>query len=217
LEIERYGSQRCIQNWSFGLSGNTVGLDPKLKAALTELSADRRDGDEEWLQSNDELRRFLAPRETPMLPDAKGEGMVLLAHHDDYGVYFDDPSRRILPDRFLRTYPAGSIALLASCATGNPTNDMAILNRLNSGGIDAMIVSPFKVRLDYGFRLAVEFTKIVRESRKKRLSPTLGEMFAQASAATTDFFKATPRNERLQDMGLEFVLIGDPYLRLCVP
>ena len=216
LEIERYGG-RCIQTWSFGMSAETTGLDSKMKPALTELTTGNKRSGEEWLQNNQALKRHLGRQAAALRPEAKGEGMVLVAHHDDFGVYFNDPPRRIPPNGFLRSYPAGSIALVASCAISKPNSGMAIINRLNSSGMDAMIVSPFKVRVDYGFRLAVEFTKVVRESRDKRLTPTLGEVFAQAKLATTEFFNKSARKEQLQDMGLEFVLIGNPFLRLCAP
>jgi hypothetical protein len=43
---------------------------------------------------------------------------------------------------------------------------MDVLNGLNNSGIDAMIVSPFNVRIDYGSRMALEFAKVVRDNRQ---------------------------------------------------
>jgi hypothetical protein len=94
---------------------------------------------------------------------------------------------------------------------------MDILNGLNDSGVDAMIVSPFNVRLDYGSRMAFEFAKVVRDNRQSQRTPTLLEMFSQATTATTQFFKNGNNNSRLEDMAREFILVGNPYVRLCAP
>jgi hypothetical protein len=94
---------------------------------------------------------------------------------------------------------------------------MDLLNGLNDSGIDAMIVSPFNVRIDYGARMAFEFAKVVREHRDNRRTPTLAEMFVQASGETKEYFKKKKPNAKLEEMALEFILLGNPYLRLCAP
>ena len=120
---------------------------------------------------------------------------MLLAHQDEVGVYFDNVNGRVVAPELRHAYPPGSIAVLAACVTAKPNSGMDILNGLNDNGIDAMIVSPFNVRLDYGSRMAFEFAKAVRDNRAKRRTPTLAEMFAQATAATGQFSRrktATP-------------------------
>jgi hypothetical protein len=216
LPEERYGARRCIRTWSFGVSRDTKDLvDARTKAALAELNAAQPGVGEAWVVTNEALRTYLSTNASNA--EAAGEGLVLLAHHDGQGVYIETAEDRVLAGEFLRKYPRGGIALLASCATGNPSSDMAILNKLNSNGMDAMIVSPFKVRLDYGARLAFEFTNVVRAYRRSGATPTLAQMFSEATAATTHHFADRARQQRLEDMALEFVLVGDPYLRLCPP
>ena len=214
LPEERYGARRCIRTWSFGVSRDTKDLvDARTKTALAELNAAQPRHGETWVITNSALRTYVSTNASTS--EAGGEGLVLLAHHDGQGVYIQTPEDRVLAGEFRRKYPRGSIALLASCATGSPSSDMAILNKLNSNGVDAMIISPFKVRLDYGARLSLEFTNIVREHRRNGATPTLAQMFNEATAATTQHFADRARKERLEDMALEFVLVGDPYLRLC--
>jgi branched-chain amino acid transport system substrate-binding protein len=217
LAVERYGQQRCIQAWSVAMSSNTTELDPKLKPDLETLAAGGKDNGEEWYPTQDALRQYLAMGTEPPMATAPGQGLVLLAHHDNVGMYFNDRPGRISANGFQRRYPFGSVALLASCTTGNPTSDMAILDRLNEHGIDAAIVSPFKVRLKYAARLAYEFTQIVRSSRRERLTPTLADVFAQAGAKTTEYFMEQRPTDTPLDPRLEFVLVGNPYLRLCAP
>ena len=215
LPEEHYGAGRCIGTWSFGVSRNTKDLvDAPTKTALAELNAAPGLG-ETWVITNRALRDYLSTNAGTA--EAAGEGLVLLAHHDGQGIYIETAEDRVLPGELRRKYSRGSIALLASCATGSPSSDMAILNKLNSNGMDAMIVSPFKVRLDYGARLAFEFINVVRAHRRNGTTPTLAQIFSDASAATTHHFADRARQQRLEDMALEFVLVGDPYLRLCPP
>jgi hypothetical protein len=215
LPEERYGARQCIGTWSFGVSRNTKDLfDAPTKSALADLNGAPTLG-ETWVITNKALRDYLST--SSVNPGTAGEGLVLLAHHDGQGIYIETAEERVLPGELRRKYSRGSIALLASCATGSPSSDMAILNKLNSNGMDAMIVSPFKVRLDYGARLALEFTNVVRAHRRNGTTPTLAQIFSEATAATTHYFADRARQQRLEDMALEFVLLGDPYLRLCPP
>jgi hypothetical protein len=65
--------------------------------------------------------------------------------------------------------------------------------------------------------MAFEFAKVVREHRENRRTPTLAELFARATEQTKEFFKKQKPNARLEEMALEFILVGNPYLRLCAP
>jgi hypothetical protein len=138
----------------------------------------------------------------------------LLAHHDGYGVFYKNEVDRLLVGEFKRQYPPGSVGLLASCETGSPKDDMKLLRTLNRNGMDAMVVSPFKVPVKYGARLAMEFATLVRVSRQNRLAPTVAELFSKASTNAAKYFREHG-DGKMQDMVLEFILVGDPYLRLC--
>jgi DNA-binding LacI/PurR family transcriptional regulator len=139
-----------------------------------------------------------------------------LAHHDGVGVYYSNQADRLKAEFFRRSYPPGSVALLASCATSNPRDDMAILRTLNQNGIEAMIVSPFRIPVDYGARLVMDFTNSVRLSRKNRETPTVAQLFAKAAADTARYF-IDKGDRRLQYVALEFILVGNPSLKLCAP
>jgi hypothetical protein len=221
LQTERYEAPTCIGNWAFALSKDTRDLDTNIKKELNTLEAKRPSTGEVWIRNATELKSYfqaspVAPAATPV----PAEGLLLLAHHDQFGIFFDDINGRVVARGLRHAYPPGSIAVLAACGTAKPDSSMDMLNGLNDGGVDAMIVSPFDVRIDYGSRMALEFAKVVREDRLKGQTPTFAEMFSQATAATIRFFK-DPKNHsgkaRLEDMGLEFILAGNPYLRLCSP
>jgi branched-chain amino acid transport system substrate-binding protein len=221
LQTERYEAPTCIGNWAFALSKDTRDLDANIKKELDTLEAKRPSTGEVWIRNAAELKAYfqaspVAPAATPV----PAEGLLLLAHHDQYGISFGDVSGRVVAKGLRHAYPPGSIAVLAACGTAKPDSSMVMLNGLNDNGIDAMIVSPFDVRIDFGSRMALEFAKVVRENRLNGKTPTFAEMFSQATTATVQFFK-NPKNHtgkaRLEDMGLEFILAGNPYLRLCSP
>jgi branched-chain amino acid transport system substrate-binding protein len=222
LQTERYEAPSCIGKWAFGLSKDTKDLDPNLKVEFDALAAAQPASGEAWIRNAAELKTYF--KSTPVSPAASAsatpapaEGLVLLAHHDEFGVFFDDINGRVLAQGLRHAYPPGSIAVLAACATAKPNTGMDILNGLNDSGVDAMIVSPFNVRIDYGSRMALEFAKVVRDNRQNGRTSTLAQMFAQATSATRQFFKDQNNNARLEDMALEFILAGNPYLRLCPP
>nr|WP_247370466.1 branched-chain amino acid ABC transporter substrate-binding protein [Bradyrhizobium sp. CW10] len=221
LQTERYEAPNCIGSWAFGLSKDTRDLDPNFNDEFDALAA-AQPATETWIRNAADLKAYF--KEAPPPPATSGlatsvpaEGLVLLAHHDEFGVFFDNINGRVVTQGLRHTFPPGSIAVLAACVTAKPNSGMNILNGLNDSGIDAMIVSPFNVRLDYGSRMALEFAKVVRNNRQNRQTPTLATMFAEATAATRKFIKKDNSNARLEDMALEFILVGNPYLRLCAP
>lgn len=220
LQTERYEAPSCIGSWAFGLSRDTKDLDANIKKEIDALASKKPAG-EAWIRNGKELKAYFQapPPGTPPVTPVP-EGLVLLAHHDQFGVFFEGVDGRVVAKGLQHTYPPGSIAVLAACGTAKPDSGMETLNSLNDGGIDAMIVSPFNVRIDYGSRLALEFAKVVRDNRAKGQTPTLAQMFSQATAATVKFFrdpKVNTSTSRLEDMGLEFILAGNPNLRLCAP
>lgn len=107
----------------------------------------------------------------------------------------------------------GSIAIISACAAGSPKgNNRAVLDDLNKNGVDALIVSPFQIRADYGKWLALNFTKVIRDPDNIKKQATLLELFDQATALTAKEF---PNDYMFDDMGLEFLIVGDPTIRLC--
>jgi hypothetical protein len=221
LQTERYEAPYCIGKWALGLSKDTKDLDPNLKAKFDALSAQPAVG-ETWIRNAAELKAYFRGTPDPAAASApatpvSAEGLLLLAHHDEFGIFFDDINGRVVAQGLRHSYQPGSIAVLAACGTARPNTGMDILNGLNDSGVDAMIVSPFNVRLDYGSQMAFEFAKVVRDNRLNNLSPTLAALFVQATEATNQFFKDQNGNARLEDMAREFILVGNPYLRLCSP
>lgn len=76
-----------------------------------------------------------------------------------------------------------------------------------------MIVSPFPVRTDYGIRLARNMISVIHDERLSGRTPTLAQIFNSAADRTVmDFAKYTIK---LDEMRLEFLILGDYNMRLC--
>jgi len=214
LAEERYtAGVECIDPWAFGVTSQLQDLPEDVKSALQNLPPKAPAPTwEDWVDTLDKLRRYLGSNADA--PSAgNGEGLLLLAHHDEDYVWYDDDAR-LTRASFRRHYHRGSVAILAACATSNPRDDMALLKTLNHNGIDAMVVSPFMVQVDYGGRLVYELTQVIREHRTERNTPTLAELFSEATRNTAAYF-AQRSSKRYEEMGLEYVLAGDAGLTLC--
>ena len=147
--------------------------------------------------------------------DVRGEGIILLAHHADGNLWFGEKDTLIQED-FQRKFRRGSIALISACAVGGGSGDLAykLIETLNNRNIDTMIVSPFPVPADFGTALALNFVRSIDTARRANQTPTVTELFAAALSKTAEDIKEN-HGRNFNDIGLEFVFLGDPNIRLC--
>ena len=212
LPRERYVSgNTCIDPWTFGIPHQLSGVGP---VDMTDVAPGKRaDGDAHWLRTLADLATWLSPSEAENMP-GKPEGFLLLAHHAEGNLWFESQANRIVREQVSRKFSAGSVAVLSACSVGNPQGDnRAILDKLNRNGMDAMIVSPFPVRTDYGIRLARNIVSVIHDERLSGHTPTLAQIFkaaAELTAANFSNFKV-----KLDEMRLEFLILGDYNMRLC--
>jgi len=92
-------------------------------------------------------------------------------------------------------------------------NNQAILERLNSNGIDAMIISPFPVDAEYGRCLQSSLVQAIEAARKNSQAFSLAELFSTASEQTARQFKEEQKIN-FEDMDLEFLIAGDYRIRI---
>lgn len=214
LPRERYVSGKtCIDPWTFGIPQKLSGVGD---VDMTDVAPGKGgDGEAHWLRTLPDLATWLSPGDAEN-KSGKPEGFLLLAHHAEGNLWFESQANRILRERVSRKFSPGSVAVLSACSIGNPEGDnRAILDKLNRNGMDAMIVSPFPVRTDYGIRLARNVVSVIRSAHAAASTPTLAEIFKAATDRTVkDFstFKVT-----LDEMALEFLILGDYNIRLCKP
>lgn len=79
-----------------------------------------------------------------------------------------------------------------------------------------MIVSPFEVPVDYGAQLAIEFAKIIRDARLESKQETIASLFKRSIDNTSSFF-LEKKGKHLDQLALEFIIVGDHGLTLCEP
>jgi hypothetical protein len=210
LPRERYTRDTCIEPWTFAVPAELQGVvDEKDRSLLKEPP--------QWygqrLHNLEAFKSYLIGRDER--GSGKAEGLLVLAHQGGGQLWFNDPGERIQPQEIRRIYPAGSVAVLAACSTASPDgNNRAILERLNLLGIDALIASPFPVTIHYGVPLALEFAALVGEHYRAGRTRTFLELFTEATRRTAQLLAGSGRFEQ---MGLEYVVLGDPDVTLCGP
>lgn len=220
-----HDGKACVDPWTLGLPVKLFGLNNA--AVQMELEKFRLDSPPPpWLhafvRSEDALRRELSKPESAEVAEAnaetgpvRGEGIVLLAHHANGNLWFDKELDRLAQEHFERPFRRGSVAMLSACSVGGPGPlGYTLIERLNALNVDAMIVSPFAVNVEFGALLAINFIRQIDIARSSKKTPTIAELYAAASTETADWFKKQSKRD-LHEMGLEFVLLGDPSIRLC--
>jgi tetratricopeptide (TPR) repeat protein len=225
LSRETYSeSPACISQWTVVLPAQISGVHESLRSAfrydehatVADLPRHVR-----ILTGFEQLRHYLHEPGSMEEP----EGLLLLAHHDNGDVWFEHSQRDrgevVTFNEIRHPFPRGSAAILAACSVGNlreESNRLGLVNKLNTAGVDAAIVSPFEVPVELGLSFALHFLDQVvgsysgMESKQIRIGPTLSELFAR----TIEALNQDPRMRLLKsDARFEFLLAGNGSLRLC--
>lgn len=205
LPRERYDSDsNCIGDWTFVLPNELQGLDD-----LSQLWSNNSPGIHDFAKFQTYLGDNSPIKEHP------GQGLLLLAHHGKGNLWFERETDRVIAEDVVRRYPPGSVGVFAACSTAAAYDD-GFLRQFNQHGVDALIASPFAIPAVYGTRLAAVFPQAVAELRPKNgHRATISELFAHALELTAKRLKDDKPNARYDEIGLEYVLLGNPSLVLC--
>ncbi len=212
LVRERYVHRStCIEPWTFTIPRQLKGVRG---IDLAGIERPER-GWSRWLDTLPSLVNYLTGAGV-VSTGKQGEGLLLLAHHDSGVLWFNDSGQRAKIEDFRRTFKPGSAAILAACSTlGVKPENRLIAKELNTMGMDALIVSPFQVLADYGAQFAVDFAATVERNRVGNQQPTIVELFEQATQRTAEVYRDAGKS--LDEMALEFMVLGDHNLKLCAP
>jgi hypothetical protein len=210
LPRERYSSNdSCVGDWTFGVPDVLDQFGP-----LAALLPNRSPGN--WINDYDSLKKYLeggAHADT-----GPGLGLLLLAHHDEGKLWFETVSKRINREQIHRRFPPHSVGIFAACSMASSNRDnSALLNEFNERGVDAIIATPFAIPADYGTRLAIQFTSNVtalRQSKGNR--PTIVDLFNESMSTTAKLLNEQFKG-KYEEIGLEYVLLGNPMITLCEP
>ncbi len=219
MAVERYPSRdKCIGDWMFavpdGLENVPGAVMPPgffpAKVPGTRIS------------EIEKLRQYLAATTgsvTSLLTPASASavGFVVLAHQDEGAMWFAESTDHIIPQDIEKKFPSGSVGIFAACSAASAKGrNTALLQRLNEQGVDTLIASPFTIDAGYGVVFASTFAEIMGEITSDRPPPTILELFDKTVARTAQKFKDRADAD-YSELGLEYVLIGNPAIKLCAP
>lgn len=222
MAIERYPSRdKCIGDWMFAVPH---ALE-KVSGAIMPPNFFPAKIPGQRISDIDRLREYLAATAsvatTGGVPFASmvtpAVGFVVLAHQDEGVMWFAESTNHIMPHDIEKTFPTGSVGIFAACSAASAKGrNAALLQRLNEQGIDTLIASPFTIDAGYGVVFASSFAEVVAGIASDQPPPTILELFDKTIARTAQKFKDRTDGE-YGELGLEYVLLGNPAIRLCAP
>lgn len=212
LPRERYATKNtCIHEWTFGVPNKLQDV----RENVADLMPRDRPG--AWFHDFAELQSYLLGDQRSDGPPEKsqlGQGFLLLAHHGRGHMWFEREQDRVIVSNVRRRYPAGSVGVFAACAV-TAAYDAGFLQQFNARGIDALIASPFSIPATYGTRLAAEFPGALQELTESKGVPTITDLFNLALERTASRLARDFGKGRYEEIGLEYMLLGNPGLVLC--
>jgi hypothetical protein len=132
-------------------------------------------------------------------------------------MWFEESTDPIMQQDIARDFPSGSVGVFAACsAASSKGRNTAILQKLNQQGMGTIIASPFTIDAAYGVTFASSFAEVVEQAALAGGKPTILELFNRAIATTGEKFKKN-NNGNYAELGLEYVLLGNPAITLCNP
>ena len=169
------------------------------------------------IQKWPEFQNYLSGSAQP----SKAEGLLLLAHHTGGTISFEQSGADYArPSNLTRLFPPGSVAIMLACnaaADANQYDESSWLSSLNARGVDAEIVSPFDIPIDFGACFARHLAHTINESAQSSASISIAEVFRRASTAVRDdYAKSSAAVDRaMADAVYEFVLAGNSTINTC--
>ena len=216
MAIERYPSRdKCIGEWMFAVPDGLENVSGAIMPpGFFPVNIPGR-----RISEIEKLREYLAAATgtaVPMLAASPAAvGFVVLAHQDEGVMWFAESTNHIMSQDIARDFPPGSVGIFAACSAASAKGrNSALLQRLNERGIDTLIASPFTIDAGYGVVFASSFAEVVAETASNKPSPTILELFDKTVSKTAQKFKDKTDAE-FGELGLEYVLLGNPAIRLC--
>lgn len=222
MAIQRYPSRdKCIGDWMFAVPD---GLE-NVPGAIMPPGFFPANIPGRRISEIEKLKEYLASASsistTGAIPLASiaspAVGFVVLAHQDEGVMWFAESTNHIMSQDIERDFPPGSVGIFAACSAASAKGrNSALLQRLNERGIDTLIASPFTIDAGYGVVFASSFAEIVAEITPDKPRPTILELFDRTVSLTAQKFRDKTDGE-YGELGLEYVLLGNPAIKLCAP
>ena len=218
MALERYPSRdKCIGDWMFAVP---EGLE-NVPGAVMPPGFFPANVPGMRISQIEKLREYLAAAAAApasLLTVAPAAvGFVVLAHQDEGVMWFGESTNHIMPQDIEKKFPPGSVGIFAACSAASAKgSNAALLQRLNEQGVDTLIASPFTIDAGYGVVFASSFAEAIAETAPDKPRPTILELFDRTVSRVAQKFKDKTDGE-YGELGLEYVLLGNPAIRLCAP
>lgn len=139
--------------------------------------------------------------------------ILILSHHDLNRLYFMDPGDTIETPNLQLRFSAPSLVILDACGTGQP-GATEFMRTFNKQGVSAVIATDTAVRLD----MAGDFASILMRQFSNNPGITLGDAEFEAIGELSGANESASQSQiKYGARALEFVLVGNGNLTLCVP
>jgi len=223
MAIERFPSRdKCIGDWMFAVPDGLQDVpDTVMPPGFfpTKFPGTRISQIEQFRQYLAATTAAVAPA-FPVAAPAAGPaavGLVVLAHQDEGAMWFGESNDHIIPQDIEKKFPSGSVGIFAACSAASAKGqNTALLQRLNEQGVDTLIASPFTIDARYGVVFASTFAEIMAEVSPGVIPPTILQLFDKTVARTAQKFKDR-MDADYSELGLEYVLLGNPAIKACAP
>lgn len=216
LPRENYENPGCIERWALGFPKTLSGASLEWNDATMKIPRDRatRIGDMKQLKCYLDAGETNCEKPPPSL--AGSEALLLLAHHSEGLVWFNDDHdnlERMAIDSEQKVFFPGSVAILSTCSVLNSSNDNdRLMVRLNDYGMDAIIASPFAVQPEYGVLLSKKIIEVLASAYAANKALSVLEIFELAAAKIS----ADPEyGPAFDEMRYEFVVLGNHRIKIC--
>jgi hypothetical protein len=205
----------CISDWKVILDGDMASSD--VFNSLKKLK--QKPWRDVSLHTYEDILAYFDPESvSPMAEKAAfnraqepgGIGLIIAAHYGGGKLGLDKEDLPI--NQLKRPFPRGSAAILAACETAAPSEAGGIINQLRDRQVDAFLASPLKVPTPYALSMVNYLTKRIDEAYENGATPTLRELY---SSAMDDVGKEDPTNLEINNLGREYVMVGNLERRLC--
>jgi hypothetical protein len=216
--------QSCIAHWAIFASdemGDLLG-DPDAKAALTRITS-RTPRD--WLSSNygtiKQFGEYMNPGEsadgTKTAEPTEPQGLIVLAHHSaNMGFFSKSKGEALTVNQLRRQFAPGSVAVLGSCSTGDPSSADVMIKHLNNLKFDSIVTSPYPVLAEYSVRLIDSFVSVLDEAYARGTEERIQDLFDKAATLTGESLATLQGDDKyLQEAMFEYVLAGNAEAHIC--
>ncbi|MGZ8911225.1 MAG: OmpA family protein [Methylococcaceae bacterium] len=136
--------------------------------------------------------------------------LVITSHHADGNMYFNEYSAQIVPNNMNLRFKEPSVFLMNGCNTSDKTPN-GILDKFNTLGFDAGIVTENPISSDFAGDYLVCFYNVLKNAKGKTI--TVGKAFWDVQKC---FYPANQlQNAKFRRRALGYILTGNSEVKIC--